>query len=855
MLATFLVIAITVSISLGSSRDHAPPIGGMYVASSAASCFGRTFELDQSGVFVDIAGTEGGSAKLRFEDGKLTGTAECTDGSTGDVALTVSGSEEDARVSGNVAGQPLEARIPPPAVAAVVAPAKPRNAEETFARLMLAIGAVILAARLVGSAVARIGQPRVMGEVLAGILLGPTLLGAVAPEVKDYLFPPDIIPLLSAAASIGLAFYLFIVGMELDPRLLRERIGEAAFISNTSVAFPLALGFLAAVPLYEILAPDADYLPFALFAGVAMSVTAFPVLARILVERRMLKHPTGALAMAGAAIDDVTAWGLLALATAVAGSASGWNALVIIGAAGVFSAALIIVGRPLLRRVSSAYDEIGRVPTLWLGAIFVSVLFAAFVAGEIGIAPIFGAFLVGLIMPRHAGLTDDVRGRMEDFVVIVLLPLFFVVTGLRTEINALNRWELWAITAGLIVIAIVGKWIGAALAARYCHFSWRESNVIGALMNTRGLTELIVLNIGLNEGLISTQLFTMLVVMALVTTFMAGPALKLLDPHGRFTNPPEVELPAVVSEQRSDRHTVIVVAQDSKNIDALLALAIPVAQSEPPRELVLTRVLEPHRYATGVGPDDSELREASEELRLRREALKATGVEARVAAFTTPNPGADIVRLAGDELVDLVLLDGRRPLFGEGIPRGAVGKALESAACDVAVLVEREGGVPEIDAEHPVVVPFGGADHDWAALELAVWAASANKAPLRLLGAAGSGVADRDASKLLASASLAVQQLSGVLADPVLVPPGEVLAEAKGAGLLVVGLSERWREEGLGALRAEIVKNAPVPTVLVRRGVRPGVLAPKADVTRLRWSMIAPAHGAQAPETQDPEGH
>ena len=398
---------------------------------------------------------------------------------------------------------------------------------------MLAIAAVILAARLVGTVVARFGQPRVMGEVLAGILLGPTLLGALWPDAKNYLFPPDIIPLLSAAASIGLAFYLFLVGMELDPRILRERIAQAAFISNTSVAVPMALGFLVALPIYKILAPDVRYTPFALFTAVAMSITAFPVLARILTEHRMLKRPVGALSMASAAIDDVTAWGLLALATAVAASGSGLHALQVIGLAALFSAAMIFVGRPLLGRVSRAYDEVGRVPTLWLGIIFVAVLLSAYVSQQIGIAAIFGAFLVGLVMPRYAGLTEDVRGRFEDFVVAVLLPLFFVVTGLRTDVGSLNRPVLWLLCLLLIVVAIAGKWLGAALAARYSGFSARDSAAIGALMNTRGLTELIVLNIGLSLGMISPALFTMLVVMALVTTFMAGPGAPADRPEAR----------------------------------------------------------------------------------------------------------------------------------------------------------------------------------------------------------------------------------------------------------------------------------------------------------------------------------
>ncbi len=196
--------------------------------------------------------------------------------------------------------------------------------------------------------------------------------------------------------------------MEIDPRILRERVGQALFISNVSVAFPLALGFLAALVVYPLLAPDVDYLPFALFMGVSMSITAFPVLARILIERRMLKRPVGALAMAGAAIDDVTAWALLALATAVAGTGSGSHVFVVIGLAIAFTAGMFIIVRPLLKRVSTAYDEVGHVPPLWLGAIFVAVLLSAFLAQQIGIAAIFGAFVMGLIMPRHAGLTDDV---------------------------------------------------------------------------------------------------------------------------------------------------------------------------------------------------------------------------------------------------------------------------------------------------------------------------------------------------------------------------------------------------------------------------------------------------------------
>jgi Kef-type K+ transport system membrane component KefB len=837
VVTAFLVVAFAISISVGNSEDPPIPVAGFYT--SGSTCLGDMARLEQSGVFVDLDGPGQSEGKLRLDDERLTGDVTCADGSTAEVDLTLAGEETERTLRGTVGGENVAAtfsrELPEPGIG--TAPAKKRSGEETFGRLMLAIAAIILAARLVGVSLRRLGQPQVMGEVLAGILLGPTLLGAIAPEVKDYLFPADIVPLLSGASQIGLAFYLFLVGMEIDPRILRERVGQALFISNTSVAFPLALGFLAALVVYPLLAPDVDFLPFALFMGVSMSITAFPVLARILIERRMLKRPVGALAMAGAAIDDVTAWGLLALATAVAGTGSGSHVFVVIGLAVAFTAGMFILVRPLLKRVSTAYDEVGRVPPLWLGAIFVAVLLSAFLAQKIGIAAIFGAFVMGLIMPRHAGLTDDVSQRLEDFVVMVLLPLFFIVTGLRTEVGSLNRPVLWLITLGLIAVAIVGKWVGAMAAARYGGFGFRESAAIGALMNTRGLTELIVLNIGLELGLVSPTLFTMLVIMALVTTFMAGPALRLIDPHKRLSSPPEEEVhTAMAPEGAEQRHSVVVSAQDSKNLDALLAIAEPLAATEPPRELIIARLVVTQAIATGPAADARELRGATEEVNTRRDRLRERGIEARAVAFTTPDPGEDLVHLGSDEYVDLLLVDGRRPLLGPGVPAGEIGAALERAPCDVGVLVEREG-LPQIDAEDPVVVPFGGAEHDWAALELGSWIAAARGAPLKLLGASAENGEGRDASRLLANASLVVQQLAGIAAEPVLTRPGPaVIRASEGAGLLVVGLSERWREEGLGPVRAEIVKAAPAPILLVRRGTREGALAPRDDMTRFRWS-------------------
>ncbi|MEZ5098914.1 MAG: cation:proton antiporter [Thermoleophilia bacterium] len=852
VMAALVVAAVVVSFTLGSNEEPEPSVGAVYALDGGTSCLGDPGALvgvQQSGRYVALDG-EGLGGSLDQRDGRITGTVECPRGGSAPIDVRLAGEGEERTLTGTLGGDPVTLRWSaelPRAGEEVGEAAKPkpkRSGEETFGRLMLAIAVVILAARGLGALVGRLGQPQVMGEVLAGILLGPTLLGLLLPEVKDYLFPADIVPLLSAAADIGLAFYMFLVGLELDPRVLKGRVGQAAAVSNASVALPMILGLLVALPMFELVGPDTDFVPFALFMGVAMSITAFPVLARILIERRMLKRPVGAMALAAAAIDDVTAWGLLAFASAIAAGGSSTQVVRVVGLTIAFCLAMAFVARPLLSRVSRAYDEAGRVPAAWIGAIFVGVLLSAWLTQMIGVAAIFGAFVMGMVMPRRAELSHDVTRRFEDFVVMLLLPLFFVVTGLKTQIGLLDRPVLWLLALVLLIVAIAGKWLGAMLAARATGFGMRESAALGALMNTRGLTELIVLSIGLELGVITPALFAMLVLMALATTFMAAPTLRLIDPKGVLSEPPEEELrraERVEAEQLDaevPEHAILVAPQDLRNLDRLVALAEPLARSQPPRELVLAGLVSPRRITTGLATDDRDLREANDELERRRAALLAARFAVRTVAFTSADVGADLTRLATEQEVDLVLVDGRRPLLGEGVPRGDVGVVLRDAPCDVAVLVGPEGRV-EVGPERPVVVPFGGADHDWAALELAAWIASLERAPLVLLGAAADVAAgERDASRLLGNASLLVQQLAGVTAEPHLVPPGRdsILEAARGAGLLVVGLSEDWRSEGLGPVRSTIARSATAPTLLVRRGSRPGALAPPSDMTRFAWS-------------------
>ena len=734
-----------------------------------------------------------------------------------------------------------------------------RSAEDTFGRLMLAIAIVMITARLLGSLAGRIGQPPVMGEVIAGILLGPTLLGAVLPGVESYLFPFDVVALIAGAASIGLAFYMFLVGLELDPHMLRGKARPATAISVTSVALPFVLGAAVSVPIWHelggsiALAPltkRPDEVAFAVFVGVSMSITAFPVLARILIERRMIRRPIGAIALASAAVDDVMAWTLLAVATAVATATASGNVnatgitgdvLRIIGLTALFALAMALVGRRLLSRVATAFDEAGHVPLTWVVGLFVAVPLSAFVTQWIGVAAIFGAFVLGLAMPHRTDLGDDVSRRLHDFVTIVLLPLFFVVTGLRTEIGQLNGRD-WLICAGLTAIAIVGKWGGAMVAARGAGYTTRESAAIGALMNTRGLTELIVLNIGLTIGVIPQTLFTVLVIMAIVTTLMAAPLLQAIDPRGMFSAAPEDELQAAEPAAARDatiiapERAVLVAPQDDRNTAALVALAEQVARSHPVRELILARLLGVSRTVTGLAYDDRRLQNSATAANEVRAELIARGVPARSVAFVSAHPGDDLVRLAEKEPIDLLLIDGSRPLLGGGVPKGDVGEVLRRAPCDVAVLVERPTA-PRVGPDRPVVVPFGGAEHDWAALELGARIAANQRASLRLVGAAARIAAgERDASRLLADAALVVQQMVEVDVQPELVEPGHLDAATVGAGLLVVGLSDRWREEGLGTMRAELARSAAAPIVFVRRGTRPGVLGTEQEGTRFAWS-------------------
>ena len=417
----------------GAQKPRVPTgIAGDYKLAPDSLCLGSQVAVEGDAPSYEIKAGERVAGKATYRDGLLAGEVTCKSGATAELEAQAQNRELHLTIDPQTG--------PPERLTAT----KQREFPKTLAAFFVAVAFVMLAARLAGAAAVKLGQPRVMGEVVAGILLGPTFFGALAPELQAAIFPTDVIPLIGVVANLGLIFYMFLVGLELDPEQLRGRVAQAAAISNASVALPMVLGLAVALPLYKLVSPDDDFLPFAIYMGVAMSITAFPVLARILVERRMLKRPVGGLALACAAIDDVTAWFLIAVAAAVATAGSATDVIVTVALAIAFCLVMALVGRPLLARVSTAYDEAGRVPGGWIAAIFAGVLLSAYTTETIGIALIFGAFVMGLIMPRRAELTEDVTGRIEDFVVTLLLPLFFAFTGLRTNVGLLDRPELWA---------------------------------------------------------------------------------------------------------------------------------------------------------------------------------------------------------------------------------------------------------------------------------------------------------------------------------------------------------------------------------------------------------------------------
>jgi Kef-type K+ transport system membrane component KefB/nucleotide-binding universal stress UspA family protein len=685
--------------------------------------------------------------------------------------------------------------------------------------LLIQIGAILLVSRGLGLVTRRLGQPLVIAEVLAGIVLGPSLLGLISPAAMAALFPVSSLSVLKMLSQVGLVLFMFLVGLELDPKLLQGRTRSSIAISHTSIVVPFALGAGAAWWLYGSYSPrTVPFISFLLFLGAAMSVTAFPVLARILSERRLLSSRVGAIVIACAAVDDVTAWCVLAFVVAVARAQGIANAAWTTGFALAFILGMVFLARPFLRRLGARVaSREGLTPTVVAITLFF-LLLSSTVTELIGIHALFGAFLFGAILPKEGKLAETLADKIETVAVVLLLPLFFAYSGLRTQIGLVSQPREWLVTAVIIALATAGKFGGSAVAARLTGLGWREASAIGILMNTRGLMELIVLNVGMDLGVISPTVFTMLVIMALVTTFATSPLLRAVYSDEQLARERASE-PAPAMAEANPPFTVMMCVSDATAGPGLVTVAASLVES---REKA-ARLFALHLW----GPTDRpslDLRRSDAEsagpLEPLLEHARKLNLDVRPLGFVSVEPALDIRRTAAAKRASLLLLGAHKPLLLAGKLSGTVNDVVMEAHCPVGVLIDR--GLKKIAR---ILVAYAGGPEDLAALELARRMGRSPGTSLTLFHVVHPGESDRP-GKGRSQIAEALREMSGanarasgeknsneldqVFAEPgadsgavrVRVvehasPPDAVLEESRrGYDLVVIGMHARW---GLGA--------------------------------------------------------
>ncbi|HEX7131270.1 MAG TPA: cation:proton antiporter [Iamia sp.] len=657
--------------------------------------------------------------------------------------------------------------------------------EHNIAWVIVDVVIILAVARLVGALFRRIGQPPVVGEIVAGLVLGPLVLGSgtvtdllgLDESLSDTLFPADARPFLKVLAELGLIIFMFVVGLELDMKLIRGKERLAAGVSITSVVLPFTLGVGLAALIRDDYLPDGiDFLPFALFVGASMSVTAFPVLARILNERRMQNTPVGAVTLACAAIDDILAWSLLALVTAVIESSSGGGGNAgadlarVLGLTLVFGLFMSFAVRPVLVRLNERFKATGLTPDL-LAIVIALLLMASWATSHIGIHSIFGAFALGVVFPRDGAeaFTHAVLERIESVAVLVFLPLFFIVTGLNAKIPAgVQVGEFVEILVLVVVVACVGKFVGATMAGKLQGMTWRRSAAIGTLMNTRGLTELVLLSIGYDKGVLDETMFTALVLMAIITTVMTSPLLQRIYPDRMIEHDIAEAERAALGDAIAFR--VLVAIDDPHTAGPLVDVASRIALSEQPAEVVLTS-FEQQREDLG-GRELSQLIDSIagelDSLRHLEEQVAAHGLAVQSFSQRTLELADDLAAQATRTGARLVVVGDRR----DDPSWVAVVRDLVAAGpADVAVVVAprpRAGVTTPVDGGVPVV-EAGDGPSGVAALEYGVrLALPAGRAPAIIgLGSVRRG-AKRFSSTIerLRAQGLTVTPVDGGLTTP-----------------------------------------------------------------------------------------
>lgn len=538
------------------------------------------------------------------------------------------------------------------------------NLEHPLALLILQIITIIVAARIFGYVCKRIGQPTVIGEIFAGIFLGPSFIGSYFPEFSSMLFPVSSLGNLQFLSQIGLILFMFVIGMELDLEVLKKRANDAFVISHASIIIPFTLGAGLAYFLYNEFAPEGvKFLSFALFLGISMSITAFPVLARIIQERGMAKSKVGSMAITCAAVDDITAWCLLAAVIAIVKAGSFVSSLYTILLAGAYVVFMFTLVQPFLKRLGDIYSHKENLSKPVVGIFFIVLLASSYMTEVIGIHALFGAFVAGVIMPARANFRSLFIEKTEDIAVVMLLPLFFVFTGLRTEIGLLNDIHLWKVSAAIILVAVTGKFLGSAVAAKLTGVNWKESLTIGALMNARGLMELVVLNIGFDLGVLDAGIFTMMVLMALVTTVMTGPALDLID---RFI-PDKITITEDFLPELKKHYSILIAFANPRKGRSMLRIAGNMVRKDPEHSTITAMHLSPSTDINQFNIQEYE----QENFKL----IKAESKRLEIPVTTFFKPAQDISREIADTAeegrFDLLLIGVGKSMY-EGTILGKV---------------------------------------------------------------------------------------------------------------------------------------------------------------------------------------
>lgn len=537
------------------------------------------------------------------------------------------------------------------------------NLTHPLALLLVQIITIILVARLFGWICKKIGQPSVIGEMIAGIVLGPSLVGTLFPEYSAMLFPAASLGNLQFLSQIGLILFMYVVGMELDLSVLKNKAKDAVIISHASIIIPFTLGLGLAYLIYEQFAPaGVAFSSFGLFLGIAMSITAFPVLARIVQERGLHRTRIGALVITCAAADDVTAWCILAAVIAIVKAGSFVSSLYIIGLSIAYVFVMLLVVKPFLKRIGELFSHRENITKPVVAIFFLTLLISAYTTEIIGIHALFGAFMAGAIMPENMRFRSIFIEKVEDVSQVMLLPLFFVFTGLRTQIGLLDDPYLWKVCGLIIAVAVAGKFLGSTITARFVGQNWRDSFTIGALMNTRGLMELIVLNIGYDLGVLSTEIFSMMVIMALATTFMTGPALDLI---GFIYNRKKNYVPAEI--RQVSKFKVLVSFDSPEGGKTLLRLANAFVKKLKGNAMVTAMHISPSSEIHTFNLEEYE-KESFKPVLAEAENL---GQKVTTLFKASTDMDIDISTVANKGEFDLVLIDIGRSIF-EGTLLGMI---------------------------------------------------------------------------------------------------------------------------------------------------------------------------------------